>query len=661
MKSGTYFIARSPFQLPLGSLVLVCLALLSGCQATITEVAPAAAPVAPPSSSNCVAMSMPVVAPLPTGTPSPLPTQPPSTFAVSGTITYDWIPATDANEGGIHLDYTQETAKPARRIIVKAMSGGSPKAQTLTDDSGNYTLYVLNGNTVTIRAVAESKTTGYTPDGIPPDYCNGASWDVQVVDSSQQVPALYVLDGVTSYNSATTGANLHAVETWNGTSYTTDHAPPFAMLDTILHDFELVCSASPAAQFPQLLVNWYRGNITGTYFTLVNGIGNLFIVGKVGVDTDEYDDHVIAHETGHFIENSFYRADTIGGTHSLGDSLDPRVAFSEGWGNSVSGMAFQDPIYVDTSGANQASGFQLNVSTAPSNNDRGIFSETSIQYLLYTLFANRLSDTGNVVGFDRINNILENFQRNTPAFTTGQTFAAYYSAEYGLAAEGLAGLWSSTTAGLATPTASLSCNRDLTQLSGSCDICSILPGDASFSNGTPDIFDFNNAIGLSYSNSGGSPSLTRIYPESGGTPFTREFWRQYRVINSGVTTPTAHDVTNSGSYGYPDNKFGINRWYVFFATDTQQETVSVPSVSGSTCATDVLDMYVYGYDPNTNKYGQILDCDTSPAATGCSNLGSSTPGCPIVQFNATAGRIYIIALQGFTAPLSGWNINITSP
>ena len=65
-------------------------------------------------------------------------------------------------------------------------------------------------------------------------------------------------------------------------------------------------------------------------------------------DTDEFDQHVIAHEFGHYIENSFSRADNIGGAHGRGDKLDIRVAFGEGFGYAFSAIVLGDPVARDS-------------------------------------------------------------------------------------------------------------------------------------------------------------------------------------------------------------------------------------------------------------------------------------------------------------------------
>ena len=50
-------------------------------------------------------------------------------------------------------------------------------------------------------------------------------------------------------------------------------------------------------------------------------------------DTDHFDDSVIIHELGHHVENVCGAMDSPGGSHSGMTRIDPRLAWSEGWGN----------------------------------------------------------------------------------------------------------------------------------------------------------------------------------------------------------------------------------------------------------------------------------------------------------------------------------------
>jgi hypothetical protein len=555
-------------------------------------------------------------------------------YSISGQITYDWVPA--VYSGGIsRLDYTQKTAKPARRVIVQAVltgcSGTNVVASTTTNDDGTYTLSVPSGAAVKVRALAQLLATNYTPDSTSPNNCNGSSWDIRVVDNTAN-RALYAVDSATTYSAAASGVNVNASLSWSTSpwKYTSRSAAPFAILDTIVSELELVCQGASNISFPLLYVNWSEkntnasgdyaaGNIGTSFFTTMNYGNALYILGKENVDTDEYDDHVIAHEFGHYVENTIFRADTIGGMHSFGVSLDPRVAFSEGWGNAVSGMVFGNPLYVDTNGSNStfSSGIAFNVSTAPSSaDDRAPYSERSVQYLLYKLWDNR-NGTSNSGLLDRI------FQtwlsvKASASFTSVQTFASYYNQLYGATAESFRTLWET--------------NLDL-------PYNALCPGTCSGSGDTADPYDTQNLIGAWFATSG----HYRHYPQGTGSTFGAEFWRLYRPLSSGLNSGTAHDQTNDGGYGaYAGNRFGFVRWYTYTGTGVST-TIAVESPSGWSCTTDVLDIVV-------QKSGTVVKYDI--AGSG------ATAGCPSVTFTAQNGVVYTIEVRG-VENVSSYNVRVT--
>jgi hypothetical protein len=244
------------------------------------------------------------------------------------------------------------------------------------------------------------------------------TWNFRVLNNTNS-DALYALDGA-AFNSGATDStrNLHAGSGWGTTSYTgTRAAAPFAILDTVFSATTLITSASPAAVFEPLDLFWSRDNRSGTtdqngdfttciddgdvqttFFTtggeddcdgiMLPGIYVLgsFVVGANGNggDTDEFDQHVIAHEFGHYVEVEFARSDSIGGEHGDAQKLDLRVAFGEGWGNAFSGMVLNDPIYRDSfSGASDD--FRVDMEADDSRSE-GWFSETSVQEILWDAF-----------------------------------------------------------------------------------------------------------------------------------------------------------------------------------------------------------------------------------------------------------------------------------
>jgi len=339
-----------------------------------------------------------------------------SYVTLSGKITYDYIP----KAGGGGLDYGATSQKPARFIMVDLLDSSNNKIDTVTTDTnGNYSFTNIVANTeVKIRAYAKMLKAG------------APSWDVKVVDNTNAY-ATYAMEGsLISVGNTDSTRNLNAASGWGGSSYTSTRvAAPFAMLDTVYSAMKKVLGADASIVFTPLVVNWSilnkatwgdktLGQIGTSHYTN----GNLYILGDDDSDTDEYDDHVIAHEWGHYYEDKFSRSDSIGGSHGGGDILDIRVAFGEGWGNAFSGMALDNPIYFDTYGSQQSNGWHFNVESGISSHP-GWYSEASVQHILYDLYDNTddNSDTLNL-GFGPIHNVFVTAEKTTTAFTSIFTF-----------------------------------------------------------------------------------------------------------------------------------------------------------------------------------------------------------------------------------------------
>jgi len=91
-----------------------------------------------------------------------------------------------------------------------------------------------------------------------------------------------------------------------------------------------------------LVAEWEVNSNTGTYYSG----GAIHLLGR-SADDDGYDDTVILHESGHYVEETQGRSDSPGGSHD-GSPTDARLAWSEGfstyWGMAVRGA----PHYMDS-------------------------------------------------------------------------------------------------------------------------------------------------------------------------------------------------------------------------------------------------------------------------------------------------------------------------
>jgi len=333
---------------------------------------------------------------------------------ISGTVTYDRVPVKVGNYGMISLDYSNIKINSIKHVIIKALNENEQVLyQTTSDSEGKYSLYVPKNTKIKIRVYA----TMFKEN----------RWDVSVVDNTN-LKANYVIEGALhDSGSSPSLRNLHASSGWDGTGYVgTRDAAPFAILDSVNTVMQKVVSVNSDVNFPKLTVNWSVNNVAaggesslGQIVTSnYDGESNLWILGDANSDTDEYDDHIIIHEWGHFFEDKFSRSDSIGGPHSSGDALDIRVAFGEGFGNALSAIATDNPLYFDTSGFNQSSGWAMNIESAPAENP-GWFSEASVQRILYDLYDKKDDGTDRLhLGFAPIFNAMVNKERNTPAFTS---------------------------------------------------------------------------------------------------------------------------------------------------------------------------------------------------------------------------------------------------
>ncbi|MEX2122713.1 MAG: hypothetical protein WD795_02390 [Woeseia sp.] len=351
---------------------------------------------------------------------------------ISGKARYQRPPPV-ANCNGLNFDAIAPV--PIRQATIQAIDAGTDAVldEGRTDDNGDYALTVDPDTSVFLRVRAELKRTG------------SPSWDVDVRDNVTDAAnpvalaqrPLYVLDG-SAFNSGSVALtrDITATTGWGGMSYTaTRAAAPFAVLDTVYDGMLLVLAENPEASFEPLDVFWSVNNTAtlgepqdidagelGTSF--YRSDNKLFLLGMDGVDTEEFDDHVIVHEWGHYFEDTMSRSDSIGGTHAIGDRLDMRVAFGEGFATAFSGMALDSPAYCDTLwDGGQLRGFGIDIEGQAAGTP-GWFNEISIMKLIYDLWDTDVdnADTDSI-GFGPVHDVMTAAQTDTAAFTSIFSFA----------------------------------------------------------------------------------------------------------------------------------------------------------------------------------------------------------------------------------------------
>jgi hypothetical protein len=372
--------------------------------------------------------------------PPPSSPSPSGTVEVSGIVAYEFVPPRTVCQG---LDFSSIQVRPIRAATVELLdASGGVLDRTTSDDGGTYRFTDAPANSdLRLRVRAELKRTGRP------------RWDVDVrdnvVDPTDSSPPpltarpLYTISSsVFNTGMSNVNRNLTATTGWGGSSYTGNRAAAaFAVLDAIYSSMRLVLSVDPEAEFDPLDAYWSVNNTLSTntdvdagelgssFYTSdpeSDGTSNpsLFLLGDANVDTEEFDDHVIVHEWGHYFETSFSRSDSTGGPHFVGDRLDARLAFGEGWATALSGIALDNPIYCDTGPVGSRSGFAIGTEEG-SYDARGWYDEISVLRFIYDLWDDNDEggDSGSI-GFRPIFDVMTGPQASTEAFTTIFSFSA---------------------------------------------------------------------------------------------------------------------------------------------------------------------------------------------------------------------------------------------
>ena len=279
---------------------------------------------------------------------------------VRGTVLYEKIPVTRA---GLQLDAPVRTPAAGVRVEVVQSPSRTVLGSGFTDDKGSYDIPVPRRGSprVFVRALAQTENATV----------------VRVRDRAElsMVSPTFALG-----RERTVTQDLLATDS-------SRIAGAFNIAVTIHHANALVRAGQPGVSLPRVEIRWDTTYIGNTYFNPREAVA--FINGRRDRDSDEYDDHIIAHEYGHFLMDRFSRESSPGGDHSFGERLDPRLAWSEGWSNFFAGATTGNPRYIDTGAVG---GRQVVLLSADLENDTpagdrpGIWSEHSVASLLWDWF-----------------------------------------------------------------------------------------------------------------------------------------------------------------------------------------------------------------------------------------------------------------------------------
>jgi hypothetical protein len=270
------------------------------------------------------------------------------------------------------------TPVPARGVSVALVADGDGAvlAAALTDDEGGYRLHVDAAKGTLAHVVAATTSVAKArPLRVlrPDDLVHGVG-----------SPSFALAERVTQDLLVTERSGV---------------AQAFNIFDNLVSGLDYVRLHLGVAEPQALYAVWVRGTGEGTYYAMsMNGI---FLLGDIA-DDDGYDDTVILHELGHYVEDAYGRSDSRGGAHAQGGiPSDPRTAMSEGFATYFASAVRGDPAYMDS---NVGGGWYLSIDDGVTMvpNPRGdmtqSLSEDTVSEILWDAADASMSDDDPLVG-----------------------------------------------------------------------------------------------------------------------------------------------------------------------------------------------------------------------------------------------------------------------
>lgn len=434
----------------------------------------------------------------------------------------------------------------------------------LTTSAGTFSIKAPPNASYTIKVLSRSSD----PSG---------NFSVSVKEDIYSNTLYELSSSVTVASSSVTGVNLYAYARQSESSKVLGGA--FNIFDRIVKANNYVAAISgvdmSCIKNNKVSVYWKAGFNPNSYRNYPNdplsyyipGNHELYILGgKNGdlayEDTDHFDDSVVVHEYGHFLEDVCGKSDSRGGSHNGNFLIDPRLAWSEGWANYFQTTVSGNKYYIDTigfsdstEGGNGQNGITLDLSESGATASRdavsaageGTFREVSISRSLYKM----TNAASNPVGFDKV----------WSAFTTLSSAAEYFRN---------IGLFNSKLGVLLS--------------------------------GAP-LTTFNNTIGCAGAGECQAASS--------------QYYGARLVPNGGACSPVTESLTPviDSSYGYVrSNQFRSNKFYRFTYSGSGSTLLTLAFTGAGSPSTD-LDLIIYreGYDYSEDS-----------GATGTSSIVASS-------------------------------------
>ena len=425
-----------------------------------------------------------------------------------------------------------------------------------------------------------------------------------------------------------------------------------------------VCNTFTVA--PKVQIYWTKGLSPGTYYgdpstgisffapTSGGGIySGLYILGGISgsicTDTDHFDNSVIIHEYGHFLEKSFGHSDSPGGSHDGDNIIDPRLAWSEGWADFFQSAVLGRAFYRDTTS---------NADCPASNGGFGNYSTAKLSFSDFSM-KNQSSgqDTPTRAGEGNFREMSIARSLRDTLVGADQTSPNNDTSGFAYADLGFAIIWDAFQ-GLS----SASLHFRNSGLINSLIHDGMVTLGMSFPNAREDDTGANTHAVLVYEKQRHDQKnyghlLTRMPSLATGTctGSPNSSWFPFIVTNLGPVKDTTDTGTNAGSISYSD-PMNTNDFYQYYYDGTAAHSrvnfhykISSSDTSGVGTPWD-LDLYVYG-----DGYTFLNSSDIVASSEGYypeTGGNGSYPGFETLDFSGLAAGTYIINVKVDYGPQS---------
>lgn len=282
-------------------------------------------------------------------------------------------------------------------------SAGEVVETSFTNVNGDYGFIAAPSGDVRIIVKAEVKrerSAGTT---------TGAQYNFSVRDntSTSSPKKLYqvVSDPVTippgefNFSNLDVRINIGFDENGNAMGNVARQSAPFAILRIVKSAADKLEAINANITMPTLNLYWSGdnlaavgdkalGQISTSHYAGSGTFPGVFILGKADADTDEFDQGVIGHEFGHYLQAQLSFSDNPGGGHSGGQYKDASLAYGEGYGTAVGGLlssGANSNYYCDVRGYAQTGGFCNDLNAEAFYGVNGFYAENSVTHLMYKI------------------------------------------------------------------------------------------------------------------------------------------------------------------------------------------------------------------------------------------------------------------------------------